>query len=465
MRIQCPEKLRYHVYHILTLFYDHEDLEFHPDAPDIRVEMEEGRLCIDVFGAEHVSSYADLDSLRRALFQLLEKETGKELPWGILVGVRPSKLVVKLMEEGWSQQRILEHLRRHYLVSQEKALLTCEVAERERQLLVEASGQEGVDIYIGMPFCPTRCVYCSFASNVIQGNPYRTSYLERLEEEIHAIRHHVDGKSLSIDHVYFGGGTPTAVSDEEFRHLMGVLHDAFLKGRGVREFTVEAGRVDSLSEGKLETMRAFDVSRISINPQTMKEETLRIVGRNHSSAAVRHWFHRARVHGFDNINMDIILGLPGEVLEDVRRTMEQVLDLGPESLTVHGLAVKRASRLYEALREKHAIALGTQETLNGMYLHVDQAARSAGMRPYYMYRQKNMPGHGENVGYARPGRECLYNIDIIQEQKTILALGADGITKKVRQGHLERFANFKGLKDYVERFPEMMERKRLFLES
>ncbi len=471
IKVKSSNSLRYHVYHIVTLFYPAGKIEFLDETDetkaDIDVDVRGEEMTIDFFGEISSSRYPDrdLNVMRRALFILLEKKTGKHLPWGILIGIRPSKIVRELIEEGRNCDEIVQELQEEYLADKDKILLAYEVALKESMLLKSVDTENSVDIYIGMPFCPSRCLYCSFASNVYRGNQYKDTYLHLLKQEMQIIRSHIDGNSLKINNVYFGGGTPTAVSDEEFEDVMATISDCFIKHREILEFTVEAGRVDSITKTKLESMKRYNATRISINPQSMNDDTLRLIGRNHDHDKVIAIFNLARDLGFDNINMDMILGLPSEHLSDVEKTIEEIRKLSPESITVHGLALKRASRLYEDFLMEKKYALPSQEEMNLMYEKTDRMARDLGLIPYYMYRQKNMVGNLENVGYAKEGMENLYNMVMIEEVKTIIAVGADGVTKKVRDGKIERFANFKGLNDYTERFQEMMEKKMNFLKE
>jgi len=465
--INCDEKLRYHAYHILTLYYSISDVVFSEDEEvvDISIGLDGKGLCINFFGAEHVYEFMDMNTLRRELFLLLREKTGKILPWGILIGIRPSKIVLKYIHEGLTREEIVTKMKDEFLAMEEKISLAYEVALRERDLLMKVDKENSVDIYVGMPFCPSRCLYCSFASNVYQGNRYKDDYLRLLQVEIKMISGHLKRHHLEVGNVYFGGGTPTAVNDEEFEEVMKAIFESFIRGRDTVEFTVEAGRVDSIDEKKLETMKRYEVTRISINPQTMSDATLRLIGRNHDSRMVREKFLLARDMGFNNINMDIILGLPGEVVKDVLYTLDGLRELSPENITVHGLTLKRASRLYEDFVLNKKYDLPSQADMNLMYSLTDAMARDIGLVPYYMYRQKNMVGNLENVGYSKEGFENLYNITMIEEVKTIIALGADGVSKKVNGKKIERFANFKGLNDYTERFQEMMENKLNFLED
>lgn len=469
IRVKSNNSLRYHVYHMVTLFYPASKIQYldETDAEEAEIEVfvTDDRLKIVFFGQEEIMAYPDetLNIMRRALFRRLREKTGKHLPWGILIGIRPSKIIRELIEQGYSKEQIVADLQKEYLAEEEKILLAYEVALKETEVLLTVDTQDSCDLYIGMPFCPSRCVYCSFASNVYQGNRYKDQYLALLKKEMQLIAAFLSEKKLTVQHVYFGGGTPTAVSDEEFEEVLSSIDDLFLSCHPIREFTVEAGRVDSISENKLRSMKKHHTTRISINPQSMNDDTLRIIGRNHNRENVITVYNKAREMGFDNINMDIILGLPGESLETVKHTLSDIETLLPESITVHGLAIKRASILYEDFILEKKYQLPQQAEMNRMYAVTDECARRMGLKPYYMYRQKNMVGNHENVGYAKEGFENYYNIVMIEEVKTIIAVGADGVTKKVRNGKIERFANFKGLNDYTERFEEMMEKKLQFL--
>lgn len=471
IRVKSNNNLRYHVYHMVTLFYAAAEIQYldesDSESGDIEVFVHGDRLRIYFFGEEETVNYPDetLNIMRRELFRRLRRKTGKHLPWGILIGIRPSKIIRELIEKGYSKDRIVETMTDEYLSDEDKILLAYEVALKETKVLHSIRVKDSCDLYIGMPFCPSRCVYCSFASNVYQGNQYKDQYLRLLKKEMEVISGFLLENNIAVEHIYFGGGTPTAVSDDEFEDVMSFIDELFLQKHPIREFTVEAGRVDSITESKLRSMKEHHTSRISINPQSMKDETLKIIGRNHNRERVVTVFNQARGMGFDNINMDLILGLPGETLEDVERTLKDIEQLKPESITVHGLAIKRASILYEDFILEKKYLLPKQDVMNRMYHATDECARNMGLNPYYMYRQKNMVGNHENVGYAREGYENYYNMVMIEEVKTIIAMGADGVTKKVKDGKIERFANFKGLNDYTERFEEMMEKKLQFLQK
>ncbi len=395
------------------------------------------------------------DGFKRFLYRVLSSELDKELPWGNLTGIRPTKLAYGMLEEGKSEEEIQTFLQETHYVSREKIDLSIDIAKRERELLKDIHYEEGYSLYIGIPFCPTTCLYCSFTSYPIAG--YRKlveDYVDCVIREMEYVSKKYAHKIL--DTVYIGGGTPTTLEAEQLDKLITALKEKF-DFSTVKEFTVEAGRADSITREKLEVLKKHQVDRISINPQTMKQETLQIIGRRHTVEQVVDAFHMAREIGFENINMDLILGLPGETAADVEHTIQRVTELAPDSLTVHSLAIKRASRLSQWITEHGITTLrNTDET---MEIAAD-GAKALGMHPYYLYRQKNMSGNFENVGYAKPGKYGLYNILIMEEKQTIVALGAGSITKLVLpDGRIERCDNVKDVALYIEKIEEMLERK------
>lgn len=399
------------------------------------------------------------NAFRRFFYMALREETGISLPWGNLTGIRPTKIAMTMMEQGKSVEEIAAFLKTNHFVSGEKTALGIEIAKRERRILGALHYEDGYSLYIGIPFCPTTCLYCSFTSYPIgQWQKRVGEYLTALEAEIDAVAALYRGKVL--DTVYVGGGTPSALSAEELDRLLGKLKSVF-DFATVQEFTVEAGRADSITEDKLRVLYRHGVTRISVNPQTMKQDTLRLIGRQHTVEQVEEAFQMARQAGFDNINMDIILGLPGETAPDVAHTIEAVRALGPDALTVHSLAVKRASKLQQWIQEHGVTAYNnTEETMR----IAAQGAADMDMVPYYLYRQKNMSGNFENVGYSREGKYGIYNILIMEEVQTIAALGAGSISKRVYpDGRIERSENVKEAAQYIERIEEMIERKRQLL--
>ncbi len=401
-------------------------------------------------------------AIKRELYNMLSKRTGKELPWGTLTGIRPTKIALTRLYEGWTEDEIRKYMADTYLTSREKIDLSVEIAEREKNLLSRVDYENGYSLYVGIPFCPTTCLYCSFTSFPIgawRGKMHL--YLEALFKELEYVAHQMKGKTL--DTIYFGGGTPTALEAEELDAILTKIEETFDLS-AVKEFTVEAGRPDSITEEKLRTLRAHGITRISINPQTMKQATLDLIGRRHTVEKVKEQFRLARELGFDNINMDLIIGLPEEDINDVRDTMEQIRELAPDSVTVHSLAIKRAARL-NIFRERYA-GLKIENTQEMIDLTAS-CARSMGLVPYYLYRQKNMAGNFENVGYAAPDKECIYNILIMEERQTIVACGAGTTTKVVfpKENRLERVENVKDVEQYISRIDEMIERKQKMLEK
>ena len=431
--------------------------DFYEDGARVSIDGVEYRWDFGGEGTDGEGAYKD--SFKRFFYRTLSQATGRSLPWGNLIGIRPVKIASVLLEQGVGEREIVEHYMAKHYVSEEKARLSLDIARRERELLSHIHYREGYSLYVGIPFCPTTCLYCSFTSYPISG--YRKAvdaYLDCLIREMEFVAGQYESKIL--DTVYIGGGTPTTLEPGQLDRLLGSLKRLF-DFSGVKEFTVEAGRADSITEEKLKCLRSHGVTRISVNPQTMKQETLDIIGRKASVAQVEEAYALARRAGFDNINMDLILGLPGETQADVQHTIDRVAELAPDSLTVHSLAIKRAARLNSWIQENGVSMLrNTDET---MRIAAEGAGR-LGMKPYYLYRQKSMAGNFENVGYAREGRFGLYNILIMEEVQTIVALGAGSITKRVYpDGRIERCENVKEVAQYIDRIDEMIERKRQLL--
>ncbi len=460
-------KYRYDVYQMFNIYFPLYEIKFLDDG-DYIVNILDNKLefLYNEYHKESLISENIKEDIKRLVFSSLKDITKEEYPWGILVGIRPSKIALKYLEEGKTEEEIIDIFKKKHLAVEEKAKLCIEIAKAEVNFVNNNS--KNIAIYIGMAFCPTRCFYCSFAANPIIGNKKLISpYLEALIYEIREMKKYINERKLNIETVYFGGGTPTAISNEEFEVVMEEAYNAFVKGKGVEEFTVECGRPDSITKEKLETMKKFNVTRISINPQTMNDETLKIIGRGHNSNDVIEKFNLARSMGFNNINMDMIIGLPGEGINEVLRTKEEILKLHPDSLTVHGLSLKRASILYENFILKKGIQVKKQAELADMYEESRSLAKSLGLHPYYMYRQKNMVGNMENLGYSRKGAECIYNIQMIEDKQTIIALGADAVSKVVflEEGRIERFANIKDVREYCNRIEEMVEGKKKLLDT
>lgn len=399
--------------------------------------------------------------LKQDLYRVLSDYTKTTLPWGTLTGIRPVKIPMAFLNEGRDRQWVKNYMKETYFASDEKIDLSMEIARREMALLEQVDYEQGYSLYIGIPFCPSTCLYCSFTSYPLgKWAPRMGEYLEALDKEIRFTAENLKEKKLNT--IYIGGGTPTTLTAEQLDWLLTRVEEAFDFSH-LLEYTVEAGRPDSITKEKLQVLKRHNISRISINPQTMKQETLDLIGRRHSVKETVDRFLLARSLGFDNINMDLIVGLPEETLLDVRNTMEQIKELNPDSITVHSLAVKRAARLRMFREEYEGLSIHNSWEMMDL---TARYAREAGLLPYYLYRQKNMAGNFENVGYAREGKAGIYNILIMEEVQTIVALGAGSITKRVDpDGRIERCENVKDVALYIEKIDEMVERKRRLLKG
>lgn len=456
----------YDVHSLVKAFFPAENVKVASEIEqgmeaDICIQIKESGALVIYQGKEAEWSYEEVegrykDAFKRMLYRSLSEWTGKQLPWGNLTGIRPTKIAYGLLDEEKTEGEILTFYKTAHYVSDEKANLSIDIAKRERNLLSRLHVEDGYSMYIGIPFCPSTCLYCSFTSYPICAyTKVVDQYIDCLIREMEYVSTEFADKHL--DTVYIGGGTPTTLTAEQLDRLIGKLKELF-DFSGVLEFTVEAGRADSITEDKLMTLKKHGVQRISVNPQTMKQETLDIIGRKASVEQVREAYTLAKKIGFDNINMDLILGLPGEVESDVQKTIDEVVSMNPDSLTVHSLAIKRASKLNQWITEHGITALNNTDATMEI---ASNGARSLDMKPYYLYRQKNMSGNFENVGYAKEGKFGLYNILIMEEVQTIVALGAGSITKRVYPGdRIERCDNVKDVKLYIEKIDEMIARKR-----
>ncbi len=396
--------------------------------------------------------------LKLACYQLL-KQLYPEVatPWGSLTGIRPTKLFRELVTEGGVDEA-RETFVNLFDVSAEKTALAESICTIQEPYLSSVSPSD-VDLYIGIPFCKTKCLYCSFPSEVLSKKSRLEEYLTALKREIEAGAELARQNGLHVRSFYMGGGTPTVLSANQLEDLLSYTLEQF--GSFGLESTVEAGRPDTIDREKLEVFKRLGVSRISINPQTMNDATLLRVGRAHTAADVVRVYELAREVGFDSINMDLIAGLPGETPEEMRRTCERIVQLAPECLTVHSLAIKRSARLKTELEE---YALASAEDAQAMTRLGTDAAEQLGMRAYYMYRQKYMSGNLENIGYAIPGKECVYNIDMMEETASILAFGAGTMTKRVFGGEnrIERQPNPKDVPTYLEKLDRLIASKQKF---
>ena len=408
---------------------------------------------------------------KSALYRLLRSMTGIRPPWGSLTGIRPTRLFYEGLEDGLSPEEAERRVSETYDVLPDRARLLREIAEMQRGVYRPADGE--FDLYIGIPFCKTRCSYCSFSSGEIGDGRLVEPYVSALTREIALCAEMIRARGLRLRAGYVGGGTPTAIPCGALDRVLTAAQAAF---PGAVEWTVEAGRPDTIDREKLAMLRDHGIGRISVNPQTFSDETLKRIGRSHTSQETVEAFHLARSLGFDDINMDLIAALPGETPEVFSRTLDRVIELNPESVTVHTLAIKRSSKLHEQMvisGGKNAVSSSDTEQ---MIQDARRRLTEGGWRPYYLYRQKYMSGNLENVGYARPGRACLYNIGNMEETASVLALGAGAITKwlydrmppedaedvsfSALQLRIERAPNVRSIEQYIERVDEMAERKR-----
>ena len=465
IEIVCKETLyAYDAYHIVKSFFPEAEITQkikEEQEPLVSVEIEGGSsFCVYRKDGEK-SKTETKASVGKELYHQLEKIKGQGLPWGILTGVRPTKLVMGELEQGIADQEAATWMEERFLVSEEKAGLSVEIAKREKQLLEQLDYKNGYSLYVGIPFCPSICAYCSFSSSPIALWEDKTDrYLEALLKEL-AFVARVSGEKV-LDTVYVGGGTPTTLRADQLDRLLTHLERSFDYS------TVEAGRPDSITEEKLEVLQRHHVTRISVNPQTMQQKTLDLVGRKHTVEAVEEVFLKARSLGFDNINMDLIAGLPGEDAKDMEETLKRVEALRPDSLTIHSLAIKRAAKYGQnPIRQIDAAEMTKMIDLGETY------ARKMDLVPYYLYRQKNMAGNFENVGYAKVDKAGIYNILIMEEKQSIVACGAGASTKLVLPEPMEgkggkkvgivRVENVKNILEYIDRIDEMIERKEEWL--
>lgn len=381
--------------------------------------------------------------------------------YGILTGVRVVKILIASRQYGRSDSEITRILKNTYEVTDEKIELLWDILNIEEKYINEKMNKENYNLYIGIPFCPTKCSYCSFTSFINCGQKKIDDYVDILVQEIHATIKMAKVRNLKLHSVYIGGGTPSVLNIEQIDKLFAAIKSHY-DLNSIREITFEAGRPDTITLEKLQCLKNNNVTRISINPQSMNEKTLLSMGRNHNTQDILEKFQLARNIGFDCINMDVILGLPGENEEDALNTIEKIVNLKPENITVHSLAYKKNAEL---TRESSQL-LKDYNLMRLMHDEVRESCRKNGYKPYYMYRQKNIKGNSENVGYCLPAKESIYNMIIIEELETILACGIGGSSKIMTENnHHEPLRNFKSLEEYISRIDEILEKKKNLLNS
>jgi coproporphyrinogen dehydrogenase HemZ len=475
------EAYTYNAYHIIKAFFPSEEVTVRTEEEASRyltVRFSCGEIAV---GKEQVKEAAacraedqGADLFREneksrikywidtCLYHELEKMTGRTLAWGILTGVRPTKIAMQKLEAGWDRETFVPWFLKEFCVSRRKAELSFEIAVREKELLRELDCEEGYSLYVGIPFCPSVCTYCSFSSGALADWKDRIGdYLDALKKELAFLGDAYGHRKLNT--LYIGGGTPTTLAASELDDLLDCI-DRHFPGEYLLEYTVEAGRPDSITREKLRVLKDHGITRISINPQSMQQKTLDVIGRRHRVEDIVEAYGIAREMGFDNINMDLIAGLPGEEASDMADTLKQIRKLAPDSLTVHSLAVKRAAKM--GFGDLEPDAGKVSRTLSEMIGMAQETACQMGLSPYYLYRQKNIAGNFENVGYAKEGKAGIYNVLIMEEKQTIVACGAGSVSKRVYpDGRIERCENVKDVASFIERIDEMIERKRKLLED
>lgn len=413
----------------------------------------------DIYG-DSLASGEVKRCVKIAVYNAFCRLTGSqpELPWGILTGVRPGKLAHKLVDGGVSLAELSSVLERNYLLPQSQGDLLTSICGLQKQLVADEERYNEAGIYIGVPFCPSRCTYCSFPAGIVpQDEESQQNFVNLIEQDIENVVQLISMHSLRVTSLYIGGGTPTSLNDRVFARLLALAER--LKLPTVKEFTVEAGRPDCFSDAKLAAMEERGVNRISVNPQTFHDRTLKLIGRRHTVADFYKAYEKVRQSSIPVINTDLIIGLPGETEEDVLYSYKEAARLAPENLTIHTLTLKRGAELFGSQMKMEPKTAG-RLVAQGM-----EAAIAMGMHPYYLYRQHYMLGHLANIGYAKPGTESIYNIQMMEERHPVIGIGPASASKApLRDGHhLEKLNMPRNVKAYSERLDELfMRRQELF---
>ncbi len=437
-----------------------------PNGDYVRTAIKNGEITVTAkLGNKEITDKASLDidnkenerKMAVMMYRILSSLTDITPKWGILTGIRPVKLVHAYHEAGLDDNQIRCELREKMLVSDEKIDLIIRTAYQEKDVL-DKSKEDNYSLYVSIPFCPTRCKYCSFVSHSIERTKKLVpEYLELLCNELRETAKVANNLGLKLLTIYIGGGTPTTLTAPQLQKLIDTIAENF-DTKNVLEYTIEAGRPDTIDEDKLRVIKNSDVTRISINPQTLNDDVLNEIGRKHTTSQTIEAYKLARKVGIDNINMDLIAGLMGDNLESFKNTVDGVIALGAENITVHTLSVKRAADLRDEGEKVHE---QNDSLASPMVEYAQQKLLAAGYEPYYLYRQKNMLESLENVGYAKPQYKGLYNVYIMDETHTILAVGAGASTKLKdhKTDKIERIFNFKFPYEYISRYDEILQRK------
>ncbi len=469
--------------HLANLFFEEceivtEDIEgaikvdfalMHNDQGEIN-----GKAILSSEGVDYIAKFSESEEagdekvksrqLKRiyshVFLEVLEQVTDMEQSWGILTGIRPMKLYHKYRQEGLSSLGAIENIMKKYRVSQEKSELLAKIAKVQLRSVPDLYDlKEEVSIYIGIPFCPTKCAYCTFPAFAIRRKSGRVeSFLDGLHEEIREIGKWLTERDMKITTIYYGGGTPTSIEAEEMDELYETMYAAFPNMNDVREITVEAGRPDTITPAKIDVLKKWNIDRISVNPQSYTDETLKAIGRHHTVQETVDKFWLSREMGMKNINMDLIVGLPNEGIVEFEHSLAETAKMQPESLTIHTLSFKRASEMSQN-RAKYKVA--ARETVEQMVKIGEEWNVENGYEPYYLYRQKNILGNLENVGYAKPGEESIYNIIMMEEVQTVIGVGCGASSKFIhpKTGKIKQFYNPKDPAAYIISYEESIEKK------
>jgi coproporphyrinogen dehydrogenase HemZ len=445
-------KFHHDVEELVKLFLDKSSFKILKNPQDI-VGDEKGILLIPI-------NQNNKQEIKRYIYDYFSKKLKYEPPWGTLTGIRPTKIVNELYKKGKNKEEVIAILSEEYLLKENKIDLLISTTDNQDNIN-KSLPKNSISIYIGIPFCPSRCSYCSFTSYEINENNSET-YLKALYKEISHVSKAIINKGIEVETIYIGGGTPTSLTNKHF--------DEFIKNVGagfdlknLKEFTVEAGRPDTINSSKVETLINNYCNRISINPQSMNQKTLAEIGRKHSVEMILEAFSLVKASGIKTINMDLIAGLPNENLEDFLHSLDRIIELHPENITIHNLAIKRAARLKENIVKLDNVLIKPNELVEMLeksyrFMNENQYL------PYYLYRQKDMLGNLENIGYSLKGHESIYNVRIMEENQTIIALGAGGVSKIYyeSENRLERIPNVSNFEIYIERIDEMIKRKDIY---
>ena len=472
--------------HIANLFYEDSVIQFTKDGANMSISFDHeiaddytistaAKLLVDgqVFtssysigykteGTEKEQSIRMKRALTHVMLDVLEQYTGMTQQWGILTGVRPTKLYHKFRKEGLSEEQIFDKLKTDFRLSDLKINLLKEIVARQLHVIpdLDELGRE-ISIYIGVPFCPTMCAYCTFPAYAIQSNRKAgrvEKFIDGLHIELRELGKWLTEKNMRITSIYWGGGTPTSIEAHEMDALYKTMFESFPNTESIREITVEAGRPDTITPEKIEVLKKWGIDRISVNPQSYTQETLKAIGRHHTVEETIEKFWLSRNMGMNNINMDLIIGLPNEGIEEFQHSLDESAKMQPESLTVHTLSFKRAS---EMTRNKDKYKVADRDTVSKMMQMASDWTKQNGYVPYYLYRQKNILGNLENVGYCKPGEESIYNIVIMEEVQTILGIGCGASSKFVHPetGKITQFHNPKDPAAYIMTFEEAIKKK------